>query len=161
MSIWDAERNNSFEQLNDFYEIVERPLEKVTASLVPRKNKLLNCWNQLSNVRSFDPHSLYCILRILIETQNHLEPTKTNSFFFDARTRNELLFRSKHLWSEASEILKSAGYRSHALDVLFFGKPGTYDPYYLYHFPDITNLSKLPDDFRIFILPHLKNYPWK
>ncbi|MCI0614059.1 hypothetical protein L0244_13825 [bacterium] len=167
MSIWDPERNNSFEQLDDFYEFVEIPLEKVSASFVPRKNKLLNCWNQLSDVRNFDPHTLYCIFRVLIETQNQPEEAKTypstnlNELLCNARSRNELLFKLNHLWSDASEILKMAGYRSHALDVLFFGKPGTYDPYYLYHFPDIRNLPKLPDDFRIFILPLLKNHPWR
>lgn len=167
MSIWDPDRNNSFEQLSDFYEIVETPLEKAASALVPRKNKLLNCWNQLSNVRSFNPHTLYSIFRVLIETQHQPEQTKTNfsanlnEALCNARNRNELLFDLNYLWSDASEILKKAGYNSERLQVLYFGKPSNFDPYYLHHFPDIANFPKLPDDFRIFILPSLKNHPWK
>jgi hypothetical protein len=167
MSLWDPEKNNCFEELDDFYETFEAPVETISPSLVSRKNKLVNCWNRLSNDQEMGPHTLFSIMRLLIETQHHPEAIQTprstnfNNLLCDAKSRNTLLWKMRYLWNDASKILSSSGYNTQSIDTIFNGSPVTHDPFYLYHFDQITKFTKLPDLFRISILPLLKNQRWK
>lgn len=51
------------------YKIVKRPLEKASESLFPRKKRLLASWAKLSHCNLSNPHTLFHVLVILLETR--------------------------------------------------------------------------------------------
>lgn len=161
---------NSFDELADFYEVSEKPLESLPATVVPNSRRLLRSWNSISHVREWDAQTLFHVLKILLET--HSDPKAERApvgigpdlqkSLCDSRRQYEILQALRPFWPEALEKLGRAGYDVKNLSRIKYSSAVSADPYFAHHFAHDGNPreDKLPEMFCKFLLPALTGLQW-
>jgi hypothetical protein len=141
VSLYFKDDNNSFEELDQFFECIEVSLDKVSIRVFPEKQNFLQDWRHVCETRKLTESLCTVLMRLLLNTQeapnsDSVQPSPYQfdpiAFLFNSNDRNRMLAGMLTDWKSGS------------------------DPYWNYNFPGTQRISKLPKNFNLHILPLLK-----
>jgi hypothetical protein len=150
MSLYLPTINNTFDELDNFFESIEMPLHDVPDRLLPEKRSLLQDWKKLQDHPNSE-NACVSQLRLLLKTQEAADlkaSEKESAFLFSSKDRNRQFVEMRSMWIEAAKAI--------GVEHIFFVFERSCDPHWKHNYPGIVKIPKLPPLFKTFVLPLLQ-----